>query len=236
MNYQEWEQEYSPIKRLKLGTPIDREVERLVVTNYDLYIWTVIYIEEELCIVPGSYLGNGIELILCEKQHDFDLNKTIKLNIFRPMNRSIEMVAEFMSTFKQPVLIKPIIPAEDRCKLRHSLLAEEVKELQEAIDAKDLKAVLDALVDIQYVLDGATHEFGLGGVFADAFKAVHEANMSKTCATEEEARDTIDKYIGEGIQTHYEQHNGRWLVYRTSDNKVLKSIKWKEADLSKFIK
>ncbi len=231
---QEWKDKYSPIKELEIGLPVNREIIKELSRRYTMYVWTRMYVEEELCIVSGVYLGNGIDIIICEAPHE--LNEIIKLNIFRSMNRSSEMVAEFMNTFKQPVLNNPIIPSEDRCKLRHSLLYEEVKELKEALINKDLKGVLDALVDLQYVLDGAIHEFGMGKIFADVFKEVHNANMSKTCDSEQEALDTVEKYKTEGVETYHSQHNGRWLVYRTSDNKVLKSINWKEADLSKFIK
>ena len=45
---------------------------------------------------------------------------------------SLNLVAEFHRTFKHPILPEPTIPAEDRCKLRVALLAEELKELRES--------------------------------------------------------------------------------------------------------
>lgn len=74
--------------------------------------------------------------------------------------KSLTSVAEFHKTFKHPILPTPTIPDEQRCKLRVSLIAEELKELEEAIAAKDLVEVADALCDIQYVLSGAVLEFG----------------------------------------------------------------------------
>ena len=87
---------------------------------------------------------------------------------------SLNQVAEFHRTFKAPVLATPQIPSADRCKLRVSLLAEELRELQEAIDNQDLVEVADALCDIQYVLSGAVLEFGLGEKFVDLFNEVQQ--------------------------------------------------------------
>ena len=65
---------------------------------------------------------------------------------------ALRMVADFHETFKHPILDQPSIPGEDRCKLRVALIAEELKELEAAIQARDIVEVADALCDIQYVL------------------------------------------------------------------------------------
>ncbi|MEQ9168446.1 MAG: nucleoside triphosphate pyrophosphohydrolase family protein, partial [Fulvivirga sp.] len=83
---------------------------------------------------------------------------------------SLNQVADFHKTFKHPILESPGIPDEKRCALRVELIAEELKELEEAIKDKDLVEVADALCDIQYVLSGAILEFGLG----DKFKALFD--------------------------------------------------------------
>ena len=63
--------------------------------------------------------------------------------------------------------------------------------MKEAIEQNDLVEVADALADIQYVLAGAVHEFGLGEKFADLFDEVQRSNMSKACKTREEAERTV---------------------------------------------
>ena len=78
-----------------------------------------------------------------------------------------------------PVLRKPQIPDEKRVALRLRLLYEEMKELEDAIDKGSVVDVLDALTDIQYVLDGAYLEFGMGRIKQKAFDEVHQSNMSK---------------------------------------------------------
>lgn len=107
---------------------------------------------------------------------------------------SLNQVAEFHETFKHPVLDKPQMPSEERSKLRISLIAEELKELEQAIKDKNLVEVADALCDIQYVLSGAVLEFGLGDKFVELFNEVQRSNMSKACISEEEAQRTVDYY------------------------------------------
>jgi predicted HAD superfamily Cof-like phosphohydrolase len=145
---------------------------------------------------------------------------------------SLNQVAEFHRTFKAPVLETPQIPSADRCKLRVSLIAEELRELQEAIDNQDLVEVADALCDIQYVLSGAVLEFGLGDKFVDLFNEVQRSNMSKACSTYEEAEATVNHYAKkDGTEAEIVQDGDKFLVYRTTDNKVLKSVKYSPADL-----
>ncbi|MDR6561731.1 MULTISPECIES: nucleoside triphosphate pyrophosphohydrolase family protein [unclassified Arcicella] len=149
---------------------------------------------------------------------------------------SLNQVAEFHRTFKAPILDKPQIPSLERCKLRVSLIAEELRELQEAIEANDLVEVADALCDIQYVLSGAVLEFGLGEKFVDLFNEVQRSNMSKACSTYEEAEATVEFYFQkDGTVAEIIKDEDKFLVYRTSDNKVLKSVKYSPADLKSIL-
>lgn len=145
---------------------------------------------------------------------------------------SLNQVAEFHSTFQHPILPKPGIPAEGRCKLRVALIAEELKELEVAILEKDIVEVADALCDIQYVLSGAILEFGLGEKFKELFDEVQRSNMSKACKSEDEAKQTVAHYLKkDGTECYYEKKDDKWLVYRKSDNKTIKSINYSPADL-----
>jgi predicted HAD superfamily Cof-like phosphohydrolase len=149
---------------------------------------------------------------------------------------SLNLVAEFHRTFKHPILPAPAIPSEDRCKLRVALLAEELKELEVAILEKDIVEVADALCDIQYVLAGAILEFGLGEKFKQLFEEVQRSNMSKVCASEDEAKQTVDYYLKkDGTACYYVQEGDKWLVYRKSDNKTIKSVHYSPADLEKIL-
>lgn len=146
-------------------------------------------------------------------------------------NMYLKSVEKFHRTFNHPVLDSPTIPSQDRCKLRVDLLTEELKELQEAIEAKDIVEIADALCDIQYVLSGAVLEFGLGEKFKTLFEEVQRSNMSKACSNIEEAEKTVRSYLKKGIATFYEQVGDYYIVYRKSDRKILKSINYSPANL-----
>ena len=91
---------------------------------------------------------------------------------------SLSIVREWHNAFDVPVVDAPSIP-EGRAQMRLAILEEEVAELRAAVEDGDLIEVLDALCDIQYVLDGTFLEFGLHGFKQDAMEEVHASNMSK---------------------------------------------------------
>lgn len=148
---------------------------------------------------------------------------------------ALNQVAEFHRTFNAPILDKPQIPSKERVALRISLLQEELKELQEAIDQNDIVEVADALCDLQYVLSGAVLEFGLGEKFADLFNEVHRSNMSKACSNEEEINETLQLYSERGEEVYTEIMGNKINVLRKGDQKVLKNKYYSPADLQKII-
>ena len=86
-------------------------------------------------------------------------------------------VGTFMKTFGQEVKIKPSLSTEKINKLRIDLIKEELEELTEAMNNKDLLEVADALTDILYVTYGAGHAFGID--LDQCFEEVQNSNMSK---------------------------------------------------------
>lgn len=152
------------------------------------------------------------------------------------MNDFLEKVKCFHETFNAPVLKTPQIPTKERCDLRISLISEELDELKDAIENNDLIEVADALCDLMYVLNGSILEFGLGDKFVELFNEVQRSNMSKVCNSELEAQSTLEHYKQkDGTESYYKENNGKWLVYRKEDDKVLKSINYSPAELSKII-
>ncbi len=100
----------------------------------------------------------------------------------------------------------------------------------------DKKEVLDATCDLQYILCGTILENGQQNEFDDAFKDVHDSNMSKLCKDMEEVILTIQDYQSKGINVVYkEMSKGLIAIIRESDNKVLKSINYKIVDLTKYV-
>ena len=90
---------------------------------------------------------------------------------------NFENVKIFMETFGQEIKEKACFPEEKITSLRFDLINEELDELREAIDKKDIKEVADALTDILYVTYGAGHAFGIN--LDKCFKEVQSSNMSK---------------------------------------------------------
>ena len=116
-------------------------------------------------------------------------------------------VGEFMKTFGQEVKNKPSLSTEKINQLRISLIQEELSELKEAMDNKDLLEVADALTDLLYVTYGAGHAFGID--LDKCFDEVQNSNMSK-----------LDE-------------NGK-PIYNEA-GKVMKGPNYFKPDLSKFV-
>ena len=86
-------------------------------------------------------------------------------------------VKKFMETFGQEIKEKASFPNDKITSLRYDLIREELDELKDAIDKKDIKEVADALTDILYVTYGAGHAFGID--LDKCFQEVQNSNMSK---------------------------------------------------------
>ena len=117
-------------------------------------------------------------------------------------------VGTFMKTFGQEVKTKPSFSTDKINKLRLDLIKEELEELTEAMNNKDLLEVADALTDILYVTYGAGHAFGIN--LDKCFDEVQKSNMSK---------------LGK---------NGKPIFNKFG--KVMKGPDYFKPDLSKFIK
>jgi predicted HAD superfamily Cof-like phosphohydrolase len=170
---------------------------------------------------------------------------------------SIEQVKQFMTIGGQPTPKRPLTATEihttnaQRMSLRFRLILEELQEIAVAMGKEgtflaelkklipnekipydvaevDLVEVRDGFADLRYVCDGFIIEMGLDEYFEKDFNEVHKSNMSKFCDTEEEAHATIDHYIDKGIVTFYEKVEDKYVVYRESDNKILKSVNFIE--------
>jgi predicted HAD superfamily Cof-like phosphohydrolase len=124
------------------------------------------------------------------------------------MASNFTRVMDFMNNFKQEVKYNPEFPDEKVQKLRISLIEEELEELKEAIENKDIVEVADALTDILYVTYGAGAAFGID--LDKCFEEVHNSNMSK-----------LDR-------------DGR-PIYR-EDGKILKGPDYFEPNLEKIVK
>ena len=116
-------------------------------------------------------------------------------------------VGTFMKTFGQEVKMKPSFSSDKINKLRIDLIKEELQELTDAMNNKDLLEVADALTDILYVTYGAGHAFGID--LDKCFDEVQNSNMSK---------------LGENGEPIYNE-----------SGKVMKGPNYFKPDLSKFV-
>ena len=120
---------------------------------------------------------------------------------------NFESVKKFMQTFGQEVRTKASFPNDKITKLRLNLIREELSELEESIEKKDIKEVADALTDILYVTYGAGHAFGIN--LDKCFGEVQNSNMSK---------------LGSDGKPIYNEHG-----------KVMKGPDYFKPDLNKFV-
>ena len=90
---------------------------------------------------------------------------------------NFKRVKTFMETFGQEVKTKPSFSTDKINSLRYDLIKEELEELKDAIEKKDLLEAADALTDILYVTYGAGHAFGID--LDKCFEEVQNSNMSK---------------------------------------------------------
>ena len=120
---------------------------------------------------------------------------------------NFKSVKKFMETFGQEIKEKAGFPNDTITTLRFDLIREELDELKEAINKKNLKEVADALTDILYVTYGAGHAFGIN--LDNCFQEVQKSNMSK---------------LGDDGKPIYNEHG-----------KVMKGPKYFKPDLTKFL-
>ena len=93
---------------------------------------------------------------------------------------ALRKLQEFHETFRVHIEYVPTADVpRDVCEVRVRLLEEELDEYRKAVEAKDLVAVADALIDMLYVLLGTVVSHGLQDAAVELFDEVHRSNMSK---------------------------------------------------------
>ena len=148
----------------------------------------------------------------------------------------VNEVELFNTTFGKPNNYEPIIPNDKKLTdFVVNFIREETDELAEAIENKDIVEVLDAICDLLYVAVGnATMVFGLKNKLWDAYQEVQASNMSKSCATLQEAEETIALRSEQHGECYFRKVGSRYVVYRKADDKVMKSINYFAPNLEQF--
>jgi NTP pyrophosphatase (non-canonical NTP hydrolase) len=147
-------------------------------------------------------------------------------------------VAMWLKTIGQEKPDQPQLMNKELRDLYVKITKEETDELYDNIDKNDLTQICDDLFDSLWTITQLAMMHGIN--INDLTRAGYISNMSKFCKTKDEAESTIYAYatgehpnkIGVSIDTYREQVGELYVIRRTSDNKVMKSINFKEPDFS----
>ena len=148
----------------------------------------------------------------------------------------VDEVQEFNDTMGKPNNYEPTVGEKKQWMFVYNFILEELEEYKEACEKGDIVGILDALCDITYVsLGNGTMLHGLKGQIWKAYQEVQASNMSKSCETEQEAIDTVTVRSNEQKEEcHYETVGDKYVVYRSRDRKVMKSINYFKPNLKQF--
>lgn len=148
----------------------------------------------------------------------------------------VDEVELFNKTFGKPNNYTPVIPEVKEWEFVYNFILEELEEYRQACIKGDIVEVLDALADITYVsLGNGVMLHGLKDKIVPAYAEVQASNMSKACKTEEEAKATVLlRSEQQNEPCHYEKVGDLYVVYRTRDRKVMKSINYFKPNLLQF--
>jgi len=150
----------------------------------------------------------------------------------------VSEVEEFNSLMNKPNNYVPTIPDKSEWDFVYNFVLEELEEYKHACETENIVEVLDALCDIAYVsLGNGAMLHGLKDKIWPAYMEVQASNLSKACSTQEEAQKTVEiRSKEQGEACHYEQVIDKYVVYRSRDRKVMKSINYFKPDLNQFFK
>jgi predicted HAD superfamily Cof-like phosphohydrolase len=148
----------------------------------------------------------------------------------------VSEVEEFNSLFRKINNYTPTVAQPAHYAFVYNFLKEELEEYREACEKGDLVGIADALGDLMYVLCNGIMLHGVKDCIEDIYAEIHASNLSKVCKTKEEALDTIKIRTDEfNIAMHYEQVGNEFIVYRTVDRKVMKSVGYFKPNLKQFL-
>ena len=148
----------------------------------------------------------------------------------------VNEVEDFNNLMSKPNNYTPVIPEKKEWQFVYDFVLEELEEYKQACEKGDIVEILDALCDIAYVsLGNGTMLHGLKDKIWPAYQEVQASNMSKACKTQEEAEKTVKVRSQEQNEPcHWEQVGDMYIVYRTRDRKVMKSLTYFRPDLRQF--
>jgi len=162
-------------------------------------------------------------------------DQILKQEIDKDRLHFITEVETFNQLFGKLNNYTPTIPEKMERDFIYNFIQEELDEYKVAADDGDIIGVMDAFCDIMYVLSAGIMAYGLKDKFLNAYGEVQASNLSKSCATEEEA-DATAKFRAAASQRpcHFEKRGDKYVVYRSEDRKVQKSLSYFAPNLRQF--
>jgi hypothetical protein len=202
-------------------TPLEKKQEELIKVLYGQVI--------DLSLMSKIELGDDVAAEIRKLRYQIENLKTNYVPF-------VSEVEEFNAVMGKPNNYNPVIPDEKEWMFVYNFILEELEEYKHACETGDIVEVLDALCDITYVSlgnGGCLH--GLKDKVWPAYQEVQASNLSKACTSEEEAQETVRVRSKEQkTPCHYEKVGKYYIVYRTSDKKVMKNINYFRPDLTQF--
>jgi predicted HAD superfamily Cof-like phosphohydrolase len=170
-----------------------------------------------------------------EKELENWKDQILKQEVEKDRLYFVSEVEEFNQLFGKLNNKIPTIPEKMERDFIYNFILEELDEYKHAAEEGDIVEVLDAFCDIMYVLSAGIMAFGLKDKFLAAYNEVQASNLSKSCATEEEA-DATAKFRAAASQRpcHFEKRGDKFVVYRSEDRKVQKSLSYFAPNLRQF--
>ena len=162
-------------------------------------------------------------------------DQIIKQEIDKDRLHFITEVEHFNQLFGKLNNYIPTIPEKMERDFIYNFIQEELDEYKVAADDGDIIGVMDAFCDIMYVLSAGIMAYGLKDKFLAAYGEVQASNLSKSCATEEEADATAKfRTAASGRPCHFEKRGDKYVIYRSEDRKVQKSLSYFPPNLRQF--
>lgn len=125
----------------------------------------------------------------------------------------------------------------------YSQIAEELEEWDEVIcdiiendkvvTEDHIKDFRDVSIDLIFFILQAVVRTGQSEVFMEDFKKIYKNNMTKVVHDPKVLEETLQMYSDKGIEVYAQKvmPYGHWVVKRKEDDKVMKSVKYKEVVL-----
>lgn len=159
------------------------------------------------------------------------------------LNKSLNYVKQWSLIFNQFVRVGKKAPPVDIVEKDFMLLYEEIDEMKTTlydfftvgdISQIDMEDLRDDIGDVYWMFFRMCLLFGFDP--DQILEKVYESNMTKICKTRQEAIDSCIAYrkgkhpdkISQKIECYYKECNEGYIIYRTDDHKVLKSINYKK--------